>query len=96
MSTGTFPIIRLEIEGMKHSVAVALTEYAARMDADVQAAIERACEPHRLVEAIQVAASKAIDDTIKSEIDTFFRYGDGRRAIKAAVEAQLSKQDRSW
>jgi hypothetical protein len=83
------PIIRLEVEGMKHGILVALSEYAAKVDADIQAAVERYCQPENIARVVQAAAERSIDIAIKEEIDRFFRFGDGRRAISAAVEEQL-------
>lgn len=35
------PIIRLEVERMKETIMMALADHSARIDADVQAAVER-------------------------------------------------------
>ena len=89
MPVGATPIIRLEVDGMKDAICVSLSEYAAKMDADIQRAVEQMCRPEVLVDVIQSAAAKAINEAVRQEIDSFFRYGGGRRAIKDAVERQL-------
>jgi len=85
------PIFRLEIEGMKHAVSVALSEYAAKMDADIQGAIERYMTPENISAVIHDAAQKAIDETIKKEIAGFFAYGRGQRFIAAKVKERLEE-----
>jgi hypothetical protein len=87
------PIIRFEVEGMKHSISVALTEYAVKMDADIQAAIEAACTPEHLLRVIKDKAQSVIDRTIAEEVERFFRYGAGRAVIANAVQDILGDQE---
>ena len=90
---GGMPIIRLEVERMRHTIVAAFAEYAIRMDADIQAAVEEICTPEHVTAIVQAAAKQAIEAQIKLEVDAFFRYGEGRAAIKSAVNAQLSHRE---
>ncbi len=87
------PIIRLEIEGMKHTVHQCLSEYAARMDSDVQAAIDEALTPENIRAIIRAAASREIKDAIESEIHRFFTYDPtGAKFIRDAVDVELKER----
>ena len=86
------PIVRLEVQGIKHTMQIALAEYIVNMDADIQHAIEQACTAENIVKIIEKTAREAIDQSIKDEVSRFFRYGEGRAAIKEAVHTQLSKR----
>lgn len=86
---GTFPIIRLEISGMKHTVQTALTEYAATMDEDLQKAIDAYCEEGRIKEVIRDTAWRTMDAVIKEEVERFFNYGEGRKEIAAQIKERL-------
>lgn len=89
----TYPMIRLEIQGMKHAVQVALSDYAAKMNSEIQAAIEAACTAQHITAIIEETARREVDSAIRQEIERFFRYGDGRETIKAAVAAMLAKRE---
>lgn len=84
------PIIRLEVEHMKHAMLAACSQYLVQLDEQVQAAVQKACTVENITRVVEQAADDAISKTIKEEIESFFRFGDGRRVIKDAVEKQLS------
>lgn len=86
----THAIIRLEVEGMKHSVQVALSEYALQRDADIQKAIEHACSPANLARIIEDAARKAITECVADEMRRHFQYGPGRDAVREVIATTLS------
>lgn len=83
------PIIRLEVEGMKYAVVTALSAHAAQMDADIQAAVEAYCTPENIASVVRGAATEALDRAIKAEVQNFFNYGDGRKAVAAAVKESI-------
>lgn len=85
------PIIRFEVEGIRRTLLVALTEYQAQMDADLQAAVEEFCKPENLNKVIQGLAMKAIETSLRDEVDNFFRFGGGRKVIAEAVQNRLLK-----
>jgi len=77
---------------MRHAITVALSEYMVKMDADVQAAIQRAMTPENVALSIQSAVEKELDAAIKSEISNFYRFGGGRDIIKKAVADTLARR----
>lgn len=84
-----FPLIRLEVENMKHAIIAALTDHQMQMDADIQAAVNAYCTPENIQRIIREAAFGALDAAIKEEVDFFFRRGDGRTAVAAAVKEAI-------
>jgi hypothetical protein len=85
----TYPVIRLEVQGMKHAIQIALSEHLIKMDMDIQSAIDRVCTPTNISAIVFDAAQREIKAAIDQHIQNFYRYGDGREAIKEAVERQL-------
>ena len=85
-----FPVISLELEGMRHSLKVALSEYAVQMDSQLQAAVDSYCEPTHLKAVISTIVANEIDRAVKEEVERFFRYGNGRYQVREAVNAQLA------
>jgi pyruvate/2-oxoglutarate dehydrogenase complex dihydrolipoamide dehydrogenase (E3) component len=85
------PIIRLEIEGMKHTVMHAMTQYMYQMDADIKDAIERACRPEIILALIEKTARQEIEKAVVNEVEAFYRYGEGHAVIRDVVMASMLK-----
>lgn len=84
------PIIRFELEGIKHSLMVALSEYSLRMDEQLKESLERYFEPDNIRRVIEQEVWRTLDATIKEEVKNFLRYGgEGRKVIAAAVKEKL-------
>jgi hypothetical protein len=83
------PVVRLELQGIKQTLLVALADQQQAIDADVKEAIDRFCEPEHLKKAVMDAATAAIKRTVQEEVESFFKYGNGRKAIKEAVQESL-------
>lgn len=88
----SFPIIRLEVERMKHTMVAALTEYHTRIDSDLQAAVESFCSPDNLKGIIDAMVEKELKTVIEEEVRNFFRYGKGRGVIRDAVVKKLEPE----
>jgi hypothetical protein len=83
------PIIRLEVEGIRRTMSAMLAEHAVQMDADLREAVDAYCTPENLARVVKDAATRALDATIKEEVEKFFRWGDGRAAVAAAVKESI-------
>lgn len=83
------PIIKFEIEGMRHTISTAMQDYHVQMDACVQQAIAEFCTPENLDSVIRGQAKKAMQYAIEAEVDAFFRHGEGRKAIAEQVKKNL-------
>lgn len=87
----SIPIIRFEVEGMKHSLMIALREHSALMDSQVQQAVEDFCKPENIDMVMRNMVNEQMKRAVEEEVRNFFSYGDGRRAVRDAVHATLSK-----
>lgn len=87
------PIIRLEIDGMRHAIATALTEYVGIMDRDIQEVVRKFCEPGNITDFVQREARGAIEHVCKSEIEDFFVHGKGREAVRRAIREMLEREE---
>ncbi|HDR9163648.1 TPA: hypothetical protein QDB28_004052 [Burkholderia vietnamiensis] len=74
---------------MRHTLSRVLSDHAAQMDANIQAAVEAYCTPENLAHVVKTAARQALDSAIREEVDRFFRYGAGRKAVAAAVKESI-------
>lgn len=84
------PIVRIEIEGMKQQIAAALTDYGNEIKESVDREIERAIAEYPFRETVRRHAAEAINQSIKSAIDKYFKYGVGATAIEASINEILS------
>ncbi len=83
------PIIRLEVESLRHSMVMALSEYTLQLDADLQTAVAAFCTPTNLKRIIESEADRVLEQVIREQVKAWFTQGEGRAVIKAAVEQKL-------
>lgn len=79
------PIIRLELEGMRHSMLMAFSEHQGVLEDEVRSAVEKYCTPENLSLVIQAEAKRCLDAAVKRAIDDYFCWGEGKESVKAAV-----------
>jgi hypothetical protein len=87
--SGPIPIIKLEVDHMKHTMAIALSQYTAQLDQNLQEAVEKFCTPENLKRIIEEEAHKQLDIVIREQVKQWFVYGEGRAVIRQAVEQKL-------
>lgn len=90
-----FPVIRMEIEGMKASILHAMSQYQIDVDAYVKEALDRITSDDAIQQLVNDEAEKAIEEAVRKEVRDFFAYGNGRVAIRAAVLARLEEPKRT-
>lgn len=84
------PIIKLEIQGMKHTVMVALSEHHARISEEVQHALEQACSESNIRTIVALQVNAEVRKVMKEEIHYYFSIGEGRDAIREMARQRLS------
>ncbi len=95
MGNTPIPIIQLEIRHLKHSMAVALSEYVMSFDEMLQDSLHNYCTPENLRAVIEQETRRTLDIVIKEEVRKWYTTGDGREVIKKAVEQKL-KDNMTW
>lgn len=85
------PVIRMELEGFKIALLHAMSDHQLQIDQNVQAAVEKFCTPENLAKIIEDKSHTIMREAIESEVRDFFTYGDGRKAIRAAVQKKLKE-----
>lgn len=85
------PLIRLEVEGMKHAIVTALGQYTASIDADVRRAVEQVCEPENLRRVIEEAVAREFRQVLEQEVAGYFKWGEGRKLVKALATGLLEE-----
>ena len=75
---------------MKMCIQHAFDQQLLNLEGAFKEAVEQACAPERIQHLLNEAADKHIQEVIKEEVRSFFYNGEGRKAVKAAVEKRLS------
>jgi hypothetical protein len=88
----TFPVIKLEVERMQYAIKTALTQYEAQLDSDIQQAVDLYCTSENIQAIIHKTAVDEINRAIRTEIEYFFRSGNGKETIRKAVNDILDRE----
>lgn len=89
----TLPIIRLEIEGMRHEITHYMSEHVLQLDQDIRNTIEKFCTMENIQLTISAEVLKQLDIAIAEEVRNFFSYhAEGRAKVREAVEKYLGKE----
>lgn len=87
------PIISLEVQGMKHTMKLALMEHAALLDKSIQKAVEDYCTEGNINAIVRREAQLQLDAALKEEVKRFFDWsGQGRAAVREAVMEALHER----
>lgn len=81
------PLVRIEVEEMKHSVMHYLGAHHQEIEEQVKAQLERVIENYDFERRVREAIHTVIDGAILG----YFKYGQGREAVEKAVWASLDK-----
>ena len=88
------PIITIHIERMTNTLRLMLSEHAALLDSQIQAAIDKELKPENLQHFIDQQVSQTIRSVVSDEIRRAFDYSSaGRAAIREAI---LDYVDRNY
>jgi hypothetical protein len=87
------PIIRLEVQGLRRTMSLALTEHAALMDKSIQQAVEDFCTDDHIDSIVRREAQLQLEAALKEEVKSFFLFnGPGRAAVRQAVTEALEQR----
>ncbi len=75
------PIVKLEIESMRESIAYAFAQHQIDISKEVQSQLDLTLKNFNFEEAIRDAARQVIYDTITK----YFKYGEGYKLIEKLV-----------
>lgn len=86
------PIIKIEIERMRHAICKVMGEHETKIDTYVNESIDRYVNGGQLQSDIDRHVNDSIRHALKEQIDNFFRCGEGRAAIAGIVIDRLSAE----
>lgn len=87
------PIVRIEIESMRHSLKAMLSEHAQALDESMRQAVDEALKPENVAQFLQEQVRIQMRAAISDEIQRAFGYTSaGRAAIREAVMLHLEEQ----
>jgi hypothetical protein len=87
------PIIKLEIQQMHYTIANAISQHFAEMDAWVQEAIEQQLSDDKIKDLISVKTWEALNKLLDEEIKNYFFEPEGRAIIRNAVRKRIQEAE---
>lgn len=85
------PVIRVQLEGLRHSVQHAFSEEMLQYDEYVQKALEEALEPNKIAREITRLAELEVQHALKKAVEDYFKFGDGWVFIKEEASEMLNR-----
>jgi hypothetical protein len=85
MRAEAFPIIRIEIDHMKHQIASML----GIKGSDLELAINEEIEKQMAIfarETLPTMVRETLHEAVEAELKSYFKFGDGATAIQDAVK----------
>lgn len=83
MNFESVPVIRLEIEHLKHTIVSALGARGSELADALEDEIEKAVKNYPIEQEVERIVRAQITDGIES----YFRYGNGRKTIDKTISA---------
>lgn len=83
------PIVRFEIESIKHTLATAIDSHLLKLDQDFKVALDKECDPDNIRRILEDQVSKSVEERIREEVDNFFKYGEGKKIVQQKVIERL-------
>lgn len=80
------PIIKLQIEEMKHTLITHFNQYQERLSEQVNGMIESAIENYDF----EAEVTKAVHDNLNELIKQTFSYGKGKEVMRKVVEESMN------
>ena len=86
-----FPIVKLELQGMKQSIAIAFAQYQNEISESVSAQLEEVINNFDYAQAVKDCARQILKQSIEESVKSFFFYGGGREAIRDVIKEAFKK-----
>lgn len=86
------PLIRIEVERMKHTMLHAFNQQTLRLDMMFKEALDDTCQPEKVQNILTEAANRFIKEALETETKNYFTYGEGRKFIANKVKEKLNEE----
>jgi hypothetical protein len=87
---GTFRL-KLTMDNMQLTVLRCINEHLTGLDVEISKAVKEICTPDNIIAEIRPIAEACLHRALKEEMEAYFRYGPGRKSIKAEVFSSLDR-----
>jgi hypothetical protein len=84
------PIIQLTVQGMKHSILHALSEYETTVAEELRRAVEEWCQPENVERVVSRHVHQVLDAAVHDEVERFYRRGEGAEVVREAIRRRLT------
>ena len=87
------PIIRIEVEQMKHSMLHAFNQTQMEISEEVKRALDRACAPELIQQHINEVAHRVIKEATQTAIERWWAMSaEGQKLVQEAVAKRMDEE----
>ena len=83
------PTIQIRLQGMEQTIQQAFLAYQDDVSAEVSRLLAEEVANFNFNEVVRQRARELLTAAVKGSMESFFRYGDGYKAIDAAIQAAM-------
>ena len=87
------PIIKIEVENMRHCIRTALLDWSGQLSAETDKVISDFVEHYDWATEVNRLLEPIVRDALDKAVTEYFTYGEGRAAIDHAIRSALEKRD---
>lgn len=85
------PMVRIELEGMKHQIVHALASHNEEIEKAIEEQLAATIKTFPFEETVRQLAREVISASIKEALEYYFKYGEGRDVVKKSILERLDK-----
>ena len=85
----TVPVIKLEVERMKHTLLMMINDETLRLDEQLKAAVEAYCSEGNLTRVINEYVNVQMKRAIEDAVQQFYQWGPGKKLVAEVVYTKL-------
>jgi hypothetical protein len=86
------PLVKVELEHMRQTMIVALSDYQERISQSVNEQLEDIVNNFDFSKVVDETATKVIEEAIRDALTNYFKYGDGHKIIETTISKMLKQK----
>ncbi len=91
------PIVTIQIERMRHTMSMMLSEQQLDISAEVERALSRECTPEKIQQIVDDSAREAVSKAVADAVKHWWMTSDtGQSLIKAAIVERMESEAKLW
>ena len=86
------PIIKIELDNMKLTLHTMISQRTELFNDMIKKSLDNFCNEDHLESLIDEKVRSGVKSAMSESIDSYFRYGDGKKAVDEIVQERLKAE----